>query len=70
MMKFSLKKKSVVFVLLIALIVSIASAGISYNIYAKTIDRRYQDNAMDIASTAASLMDADELNILTMGIKR
>ena len=59
--KFSLKAKSIIFVLLIALVLSIAAIYISYQVYATTMDNRYRTSAMDLAKTAASLADAQKV---------
>ena len=59
--KFSLKAKSIIFVLLIALVLSITAIYISYQVYATTMDNRYRTSAMDLAKTAASLADAQKV---------
>ena len=59
--KFSLKAKSTIFVLLIALVLSITAIYISYQVYASTMDNRYRTSAMDLAKTAASLVDAEKV---------
>ena len=56
--KFSLKAKSIVLVLLIGLVLSISAICISYQVYSTTMDNRYRTSAMDLAKTAASLVDA------------
>ncbi len=60
-MKFSLQKKTVVFVLLIAAIIATVSAAVSYTTYSTTTDTRYKSTAMDLASTTAALTDADKI---------
>lgn len=60
-MKFSLKKKSVLLVLLIALVIASVAAGISYQIYSSTMFTHYETSAMDIARTAAALSDSDKV---------
>ena len=59
--KFPLKAKSIIFVLLIALVLSITAIYISYQVYATTMDNRYRASAMDLAKTAASLADAQKV---------
>ncbi len=59
--KFPLKAKSIIFVLLIALVLSITAIYISYQVYATTMDNRYRTSAMDLAKTAASLADAQKV---------
>ena len=53
--KFSLKVKSIVLILLIALVLSSTAIFISYRVYATTMDNRYRTTAMGLAKTAASL---------------
>ena len=60
-MKFSLKKKSILFVLLIAWILSCVAVFIGYRIYADTMDKRYENLSMDLAKTAAGLVDAEKI---------
>ena len=56
--KFSLKAKSIMFVLLIALVLSTTAIYISYRVYATTMDNRFRTSAMDLAKTAAALADS------------
>lgn len=60
-MKFSLQKKTILFVLLIAAIIATVSAAVSYTTYSTTTDTRYKSTAMDLASTTAALADADKI---------
>ena len=60
-MKFSLQKKTVVFVLLIAVTIACVAAAISYSSYTSTMDEKYRTTAMDLAATTASLVDADKV---------
>lgn len=57
--KFSLKIKSILIVLMIALVLSGTAIFISYRVYATTMDNRYRTTAMDLAKTAAALADPD-----------
>jgi hypothetical protein len=59
--KFPLRAKAILFVLVIALVLSGAAIYISYQVYATTMDNRYRATAMDLAKTAASLADADKV---------
>lgn len=60
-MKFSLKKKSILLVLLIAIVIAAVAAAISYRVYSRTMFSYYEASAMDIAQTAASLSDPDKV---------
>ena len=60
-MKFSLMKKSVLFVLVIAVSLSCVGVFIGYRIYANTMDNHYETTSLDLASTAASLVDAEKV---------
>ena len=60
-MKFSLQKKTVIFVLLIAVTIACVAAAISYSSYTSTMDEKYRTTAMDLAATTASLVDADKV---------
>ena len=56
--KFSLKAKSILLILMIALVLSGTAIYISYQVYATTMDSRYRTTAMDLAKTAAALSDS------------
>ena len=60
-MKFSLKKKSILFVLVIAVILSSVAVFIGYRIYSNTMDEHYETTSLDLARTAASLVDAEKV---------
>ena len=60
-MKFSLKKKSILFVLVIAVILSCVAVFIGYRVYSDTMDERYETMSMDLAKTAAALVDAEKV---------
>jgi len=61
MKKMSLKIKFVVFILLIAVVLSTLAIAISYTVYANTMDDHYKTLAINIAKTAASMMDGDRI---------
>ena len=67
-MKFSLKKKSILFVLVIALVLSCVAVFIGYRIYSDTMDERYENISMDLAKTAADLVDAEKVRDYTEAI--
>jgi hypothetical protein len=56
--RFSLKAKSILLILMIALVLSSTAIYISYQVYATTMDSRYRTTAMDLAKTAAALSDS------------
>ena len=60
-MKFYLKKKSILFVLVIAVILSSVAVFIGYRIYSNTMDEHYETTSLDLARTAASLVDAEKV---------
>ena len=60
-MKFSLKKKSILFVLVIAVILSSVAVFIGYRIYSNTMDEHYETTSLDLARTAASLVDTEKV---------
>lgn len=55
--KVSLGKKSVLVILVLALVLTAAAVLNSYRIYAETMDKHYQMLAVDVARTAAGLVD-------------
>ena len=57
----SLKVKAVAFVLIAAVILSAISILISYNVYATTMDNHYKALSTNLAKTAASQLNADDL---------
>ena len=59
--RFPLKVKSILFVLVIALVLSSTAIYISYQVYSTTMDNRYRSNAMDLAKTAAALADSAKI---------
>lgn len=60
-MRFSLQKKTIIFVLLIAAIIATVSAAVSYTTYSTTTANRYKSTAMDLAGTTAALTDGDKI---------
>lgn len=55
----SLGKKAVLVILVLALVLTAAAVLNSYRIYANTMDEHYQMLAIDVACTAADLVDSD-----------
>ena len=55
----SLGKKSVLVILFLALVLTAAAVLNSYRLYAGTMDKHYQMLAIDVARTAAELVDSD-----------
>lgn len=51
--KVSLGKKSILVILVLALVLTAAAVLNSYRIYAETMDKHYQMLAVDVARTAA-----------------
>ena len=60
-MKFSLKKKSILFVLVIAVILSCVAVFVGYRIYSDTMDEHYETTSFDLAKTAAAMVDAEKV---------
>ena len=60
-MQFSLKKKSILFVLVIAVILSCVAVFVGYRIYSDTMDEHYETTSLDLARTAAALVDAEKV---------
>lgn len=63
-MKLSLRQKTVCMILLLALALTITAAAVGYDVYAGTMDAHYQMLAMNVAKTAASLVNAEEVGEL------
>ena len=64
-MHFSLKKKVFFVVLAMAVALSVATIVVSYNIYANTMDAHYQQLTMNLARTAAQVVDREDVKSLT-----
>ena len=58
----SLRFKTVVVIILAALILSAIAVTISYRVYSTTMDEHYKTLASNLAKTAASQLDPDDLN--------
>lgn len=72
-MRLSLRKKVMVAVLLMALIVAGATALVSYNMYARSMEEHYERLTMNTARSAASMVDVQavaELKDRTLEIYR
>lgn len=63
--RFSLKKKAVLFILMLALLLTAAAACVSYRVYSDTMDESYQTVTMHVAKTAASMVDWDLVRTYT-----
>jgi sigma-B regulation protein RsbU (phosphoserine phosphatase) len=61
MKRLSLKTKSIIVMLLVAILLSTTAIISSYKVYSKTMDDHYRTNAMNIAKAAASQMDGDRI---------
>ena len=62
MRKKSLRLKAVLAVLLVAIVLATTAIIISYTVYSNEMDEHYKINAMNIAKTAASQMDAEKIS--------
>ena len=60
-MKFSLKKKSILFVLVIAVVLSCVAVFVGYRVYSDTMDEHYETTSFDLAKTAAAMVDAEQV---------
>ena len=60
-MKFSLKKKSILFVLVIAVVLSCVAVFVGYQVYSDTMDEHYETTSFDLAKTAAALVEAEKV---------
>lgn len=69
-MKFSLKIKTSLMVALVALALTCTSVIISYRVYSGTMDGHYKTLAMNIAQTAASMVDADQVKNYTSQVMK
>ena len=47
---------------IMALVLTAASGIVSYRIYAQTMDQHYKQLAMNIAQTAAGMVDAEQVD--------
>lgn len=66
--KKSLRHKAVLAILLLAFVLTATAVLISYNVYARTMDAHYEEVTMNVAQTAASVLDAEELAKQTKGV--
>lgn len=57
----SLRIKAVLVVMLVAAILASTAIVISYTVYSNEMDSHYKSNAMNIAKTAASMMNAEKI---------
>ena len=67
-MKFSLKRKAFLVVLLIAAMLTAATLLVSYRLYADTMDRHYEQLTMNLAKTAAQMVDKQAVRGLTQEV--
>ncbi len=64
-MKFSLKTKVYLLVLVMTFVIAVSTIFTSYQIYARTMDEHYHTLAMNLAKTAASMLDTEDVTTLT-----
>ena len=67
-MKFSLKKKAILIVFLIALLISIMSVLVSYMVYSDNMDEHYAMLAENVAGTSSKMVDMKEVQKLTQQV--
>ncbi|MEG1943276.1 MAG: hypothetical protein RR049_05610, partial [Angelakisella sp.] len=59
--KRSLRAKSLLAIILMTLIIGAAATIVSYRVYATTMDNHYKSLAIDIAQTAATQINSEDL---------
>lgn len=64
-MKLSLKMKSVLMLLIVALVLSGIAAVVTFNFYKTTMEEYYQTHTMNLSKTEAVLLDEDKIAELT-----
>ena len=64
-MKVSLKIKSVLMLMTVAIVLSSIAAGITYNFYKTTMEEYYQTHTMNLSKTEAVLLDKEKVAELT-----
>ena len=69
-MKISLRIKTIILVIIVAILIATVSILISYNTYAKTIDGYYKTTLTNLAETAASMMDSDKIEEYYQTLKK
>ena len=67
-MKFSLKRKAILIVFLIALLISIMSVLVSYMVYSDNMDEHYAMLAENVAGTSSKMVDMKEVQKLTQQV--
>ena len=63
-MKYSLRTKTVILIILIAVVIGITGIAVSSRFISQLIDRTYEDKANDIAHTMAAIIDAERVKKL------
>lgn len=67
-MKLSLKRKTVCITLLLSLILTITAVLITYQIYSHTMNDHYQSMALNVAETAAAMVDSQQTQACTEAV--
>jgi len=60
-MRMSISRKTLISILLMAILLSVTAIIIGYNVYSSTMDQHYIDNTVHLSRTAAELLDADAI---------
>ena len=68
-MRFSLRRKTALLIVLIAIVLSGTAIAVSGNIIKKMIDSQYQSKANDIADTLALTIDAENTKLVVCSVK-
>ncbi len=64
----SLRIKVTCLVLAVAVVIAFAASLVSYKVYASTMDRQYETQTMNLAKTAAAMLDRDDMQALTQDV--
>ncbi len=67
-LKRSISRKTLVCILITALLLSATGIIIGYQVYATTMDRHYIDNTVRLARTAVAILDADAVERYASGV--
>ena len=60
-MRMSISRKTLISILLMAILLSVTAIIIGYNVYSSTMDQHYIDNTVHLSRTAAELLDAEAI---------
>ena len=61
-MRISISKKTLLSILMIAIVLGVTAIVIGYTVYSSTMDTHYLNNTMRLANTSAALVDKDVVN--------